>query len=123
MYISAPKNSGFPTGAPRRPAISLAAPLLPPGSSHAATARPLDISRNRSPHTAVSMLPPCLSLRAPFTTTPQSGAPEYLLFLTEQTARPVIHAGLTGGGNSSMKWTTGAGWQERAQRLGNSGER
>jgi hypothetical protein len=42
------------------------------------------------------MLPPCLSPRAPFTTTPQSGAPEYLLFLTEQAARPVIHAGLTG---------------------------
>src|SRR5439155_1706811 len=59
----------------------------------------------RFPQTAVSMLPPCLCLspagpvRQPFQ---QSGAPGYLLFLTEQAARPVIHTGIKIR-NSSMQ--------------------
>src|SRR6266496_5773723 len=125
MYMSAPKNSGFPSDAPSRAAISLAAALLRPGSSHAATARPSNISRKRSPQTAVSMLPPCLCLfpagpvRQPFQ---QSGAPGYLLFLTEQAATPVIHAGSNQG---TLRCSGGGdrGCQERAQRLRNSAER
>src|SRR5689334_6730370 len=93
--MSAPKNSGFPSDPPSRPAISLAAALLRPGSSHAATARPLSISRNRSSQTAVPMLPPMLFPRqARSPAAPAERRARYLLFFTEQAPRPVIHAGL-----------------------------
>src|SRR6266536_2598230 len=62
---------------------------------------------------------PAGPVRQPFQ---QSGAPGYLLFLTEQAATPVIHAGIKSG-NSSMQRGGDRGCQERAQRLRHSAER
>ena len=61
--------------------------LGPVGSSDTTTARPLNISQNRSLLTAVSMLPPCLRLPRPRSA---DGTP-IPLYLTEQAARPLIH--------------------------------
>src|SRR5215470_16590952 len=73
MYMSAPKNSGFPSAD-----------------------RPSSTSRNGPLPTAVSILPPCLcrSQPAPSLAPPAGGAPGYLLSHTEQAARSEIHGGL-----------------------------
>jgi hypothetical protein len=52
----------------------------------------------------------------------QSGAPGYLLFLTEQAATPVIHAGIKSRELFDAVGTATAGVR-RAQRLRNSAER